>query len=179
MRHFSLLALTALAVTWLSGCTILHRSDEIRLRELRAVGVSETEIQIKHPGVAGGLNLLPGFGNFYLGAGTNEGSQWAYGFLNLLFWPISVVWAVPAAAVDAQTINKKETVMYYTYDPIGIRELAEREASLTAANAEPAPTAPTDARYGDTAESEAPEAPAATPDEPEAETVGNAAAMLP
>ncbi|MCK0537605.1 hypothetical protein [Alcanivorax quisquiliarum] len=169
MRHFNLVVLTAVAVAWLSGCTTLHRSDEIRLRELRAVGISETEVQVKHPGVAAGLNLLPGFGNFYLGAGTNEGSQWAYGFLNLLFWPVSIVWAAPAAAIDAGTINKKETAFYYTYDPTGIRELAQREAALASAMAEretaaPPTTAPFDA-YAPTDDTLTPEDSAATPDD--------------
>ncbi|KZX69072.1 MULTISPECIES: hypothetical protein [unclassified Alcanivorax] len=130
MRNVAFLCLLALAVFSSTGCTSLSRADEVRLRELNAVGIQDTEVKVKHPGVAGGLNLLPGFGNFYLGIGTNEGAQWTYGFLNLLFWPASVIWGVPQGAIDANTINKKETVYYYTYDPHGKKEFKQLEASL-------------------------------------------------
>ena len=125
-----------------SGCTTLSRSDQERLNELKSVGISETEIQKKNPGAAGGLNILPGFGNFYLAVGTNESDHWLYGFLNLLTWPISIVWGIPEAAIDATNINKKETIYYYTYDKRGKVEyqkrLAESEASVNAPAIEPA-----------------------------------------
>jgi len=95
------------------------------LRELEGYGISPTEQQVKHPGMAGALNVLPGFGNFYLGIGTHESSQWLYGFLNLLFWPLSVVWGIPEAAIDANTINKKETIYYYKFDQQGKKEYKE------------------------------------------------------
>lgn len=118
-------AVTAvLAALSVSGCISLSRQEQTTLRELKAVGIADTDQQVKHPGAAGALNILPGFGNFYLAAGTDEGSQWTYGFLNLLFWPISVVWAVPQAAVDANTLNKRETIYYYTVDPQGKEQLA-------------------------------------------------------
>lgn len=113
----------AAALFALNGCASLSRSDEITLRELKASGISSTDIKVKSPALAGSLNILPGIGNFYLAAGTNESGQWLYGFLNLLTWPISVLWGIPEAAVDANTINKQETVYYYTFDPTGKREL--------------------------------------------------------
>jgi hypothetical protein len=93
----------------------------------KAYGISPTDQAVKNPGAAGALNILPGFGNFYLAAGTTESEQWLYGFLNLLCWPISVIWGIPEAAIDASTINKKETVYYYTFDPRGREEFSRRK----------------------------------------------------
>jgi len=109
-----------------TGCTTLSRSDQERLNELKSVGISETEVQKKSPGAAGALNILPGFGNFYLAVGTNESDHWLYGFLNLLTWPVSILWGIPEGAIDATNINKKETIYYYTYDKAGKAELAKR-----------------------------------------------------
>lgn len=72
---------------------------------------------VKQPALAGALNILPGFGNFYLAVGTEEQEHWLYGFLNLLTWPLSIVWAVPEAAIDASAINERETIYYYTFGP--------------------------------------------------------------
>lgn len=115
------------------GCVTLSRFDQERLQELKNVGISETEVQKKNPGIAGGLNLLPGFGNFYLAVGTNESEQWLFGFLNLLTWPWSVIWGVPSGVIDANTINKKETIYYYTYDKFGKIELQKKlvEGNIT------------------------------------------------
>jgi hypothetical protein len=73
----------------------------------------------KNAAAAGILNLLPGFGNFYLAFGTDQGGQTAIGFVNLLTWPLSAAWGVPQAAIDANTINTQYTVYYYTVDPNG------------------------------------------------------------
>lgn len=100
------------------------------LRELEGYGISPTEQEIKNPGLAGGLNILPGFGNFYLGVGTDESDQWLYGFLNLLTWPVSPIWAIPEAAIDANVINKKETVYYYKFDPQGKKEYEALKAKF-------------------------------------------------
>jgi len=115
-----------------SGCATLSRTEQEKLNEVRSVGLSETEIKKKNPGAAGALNLLPGFGNFYLAAGTNESDQWLFGFLNLLTWPFSIIWGIPQAAADATVINKKETVYYYTYEKSGKAELAKRIAESNA-----------------------------------------------
>ena len=69
---------------------------------------------------AGLLNVLPGLGNFYLAFGDgNDPIQGAYGVINLLFWPISIVWGAPQAAIDAHTLNKREMLYYYHYDKGG------------------------------------------------------------
>ena len=117
--------LVLVSALYISGCTTLSRTENATLQELKSYGVSETEVAVKHPAAAGALNILPGVGNFYLAAGTGESTQWTYGFINLLFWPLSPIWAVPQGAIDATTINKKETVNYYTFDRIGKQEFAQ------------------------------------------------------
>lgn len=107
----------------IAGCINLSRTEKNMLQELKSHGISETEVKVKHPATAGALNILPGFGNFYLAIGTEESSQWLYGFLNLLTWPFSIIWGIPEAAIDAENINKRETVYYYTYDQSGKKEL--------------------------------------------------------
>ena len=93
-------ALVASILTCLAGCTTMSRSDKAMLRELEGYGISPTEQELKHPALAGGLNLLPGFGNFYLGIGTDESEQWLYGALNLLLWPASILWGIPEAVIN-------------------------------------------------------------------------------
>lgn len=112
----------------LTGCISLNSSEKATLTELESYGISSTEHKIKQPGVAGILNILPGFGNFYLASGTDEGQQWLFGFLNLLLWPVSVVWAIPEGAIDANTMNKQETIRYYTFDANGKKELERIKA---------------------------------------------------
>ena len=51
MRNVAFLCLLALAVFSSTGCTSLSRADEVRLRELNAVGIQDTEVKVKHPGV--------------------------------------------------------------------------------------------------------------------------------
>ena len=114
-----------------TACTTLSHSEETQLRELKSYGIRQTE-ETKSPGLAGALNVLPGFGNFYLAAGTDESSHWLYGFLNLLTWPVSVLWGIPEAAIDAGNINKREMVYYYTYDPTGKAELAKIKEQMPA-----------------------------------------------
>jgi hypothetical protein len=92
------------------------------LYQLEAVGVEGNAIQVRNPGTAGVLNLLPGFGNFYNALGTHESDQWIVGFLNLLTWPLSILWGIPGAAQDAVVINQKETIRFYKYMPEGQKE---------------------------------------------------------
>jgi len=99
-----------------SSCTTLSHTERTKLEELKAAGIKIPHEEIKNPGAAGALNILPGFGNFYLAIGDyGDSSHWLYGFLNLLLWPVSIIWAVPEGAIDAQNLNKRHTVYYYTF----------------------------------------------------------------
>ena len=71
------------------------------------------------------MNVLPFAGNLYLSAGKDgDADQVSYGVLNFfLIYPISILWAVPQAAIDAHTLNKKAFVDYYSFDKAGQRTL--------------------------------------------------------
>ncbi len=119
MKSHVLCAVCAILVlASFSGCTTLSQGERNTIRELESVGLTEYRT-VKNPALAGALNLLPGFGNFYLAVGTGENNHWLYGVVNLLLWPYSPAWAIPEAVVDANTINKKEAINYYTNDPQG------------------------------------------------------------
>lgn len=108
-----------LGVVFTTGCVSMSRTDQGFYREIQAAGMDAHAGDTKDPAAAACLNILPGIGNFYLASGTDQGPQVLYGVLNLLTWPLSILWGVPEAAIDAQTINKLETVHYYRFDPLG------------------------------------------------------------
>ena len=113
----------ALACVVLSGCVSLSRTDKENLRTIRDAGLGITDESVKSPLAAGFLNVLPGVGNFYLSYGTEEPEQVLVGFINLLFWPVSILWGIPEAAVDANTLNKRETIYYYYRTDAGREKL--------------------------------------------------------
>lgn len=90
------------------GCRGMESWQRAEYQNVKAAGLPEFEP--KSPAVAGALNLLPGFGDAYNG-------EWGAFVCNLLFWPISVVWGVPEAAVTASNINQQETWAYYYHGP--------------------------------------------------------------
>ena len=126
-----------ISMVLLAGCTTLTRQEQMQIRELQSQGVTVDRpvggFEKPASGVAAGtLNLLPGFGNFYLGTGNGaESSHVLYGVVNLLFWPLSILWGVPEAAIDADNINKREMLYYYTYDEKGKQELKKAKVTLT------------------------------------------------
>lgn len=112
--------ITLASFLFVTGCSSLNPAEQQQAMRLQNLGIKEDSLGTKSPAAAGALNLLPGGGNFYLG-------QIGPGIGNLLLWPVSVAWGVPQAIIDANTINKKETVAYYTYNPEGKKEIARRE----------------------------------------------------
>ncbi len=129
----------------LSNCTTLTRQEYNQLRDLQGYGVTVDKPVGSYEKPASGvaaatLNLLPGVGNFYLGTGNAaDSSHIIYGVLNLLFWPLSIVWAVPEAAIDADNINKRELIYYYMYDKQGQKELKKANINLNHYNIEEQP----------------------------------------
>lgn len=129
MRQALAVVVSLLLASSFFGCATLSSNDKAKIEEVKSCGLSVPHDELKSPGAAGFLNILPGFGNFYLASGTDEGSQWAIGFVNLLTWPISIVWGIPEAAIDADIINKKNSVYYYSYRE-GKYELKNCQAKL-------------------------------------------------
>jgi len=105
-----------------SGCVTMSTKEKYQYKDIssRLHEVGMEEEKTKSPGLAGGLNLLPGVGNAYLG-------QWDLFAINFLMWPVGIIWSVPQAAGDAKMINKKDTVYYYT-EGEGKKKLEEVEA---------------------------------------------------
>ena len=108
-----LATLYALAAV-LTGCTTLTHQENNTLRALNAHGISVEKPAgywqaPASPAGAGALNLLPGFGNFYL------------------------AWGIPEAAIDANRINERELIYYYTFDESGKEALAERGFIISSA----------------------------------------------
>lgn len=103
---------------FLSSCVSLSYQEKVTLKKLKKSGLN-AEISANgwekpvNPLLAGALNILPGFGNFYLS--SEDDHQKGYGILNLLFWPLSVVWGVPQAYIDARTLNKRDLASFYQY----------------------------------------------------------------
>jgi len=89
--------LAALAlVVGLAGCaTPLNMGQKQELRGYQAKGLAVEE---KNPGAAAALGLLPGGGSFYTG---NIGP----GVVNLLFWPLSILWDPISGYDGALTTN--------------------------------------------------------------------------
>lgn len=94
----------------LTSCVSLSDYENVEYQRLKdeLVAYDLPEIHKKSPGLAGTLNVLPGFGNIYLGQGEKFLS-------NLLYWPFSIVWGVPQAVVDSHKVNQKETLHYYRF----------------------------------------------------------------
>ena len=109
MKNILLAVITSALFT---ACISMSPSDTARYQDLKFQGYNEADHRVKNPGVAGALNILPGFGNFYLA--PQDPDQWIVGFCNLFLWPLSVVWGVPQAVSDASTLNKKAFIYYYT-----------------------------------------------------------------
>lgn len=115
------LSISLLSAIILSGCTNLtyHEQQELTRLQYQGVNIDRPSGEWEKPAsplLAGVLNILPGVGNFYLASGNAaDSSHWLYGFGNLLLWPVSILWGVPEAALDANNINKRDMLNYYKY----------------------------------------------------------------
>lgn len=93
MKFSSVLCLGVILLV--SSCSSLNRGQQSELKEWQAQNL---EVKEKQPELAAVLNILPGIGDFYNG---NVG----LGVLNLLTWPLSVVWAPVGGATGASEVN--------------------------------------------------------------------------
>ncbi|WP_181111316.1 hypothetical protein [Pseudomonas japonica] len=84
----------------LAGCaTPLNSAQKAELDHYRAENLVVEE---KNPGLAAGLGLLPGGGSFYA-------RSYGFGVVNLLFWPLSVLWDPVSGYDGAEAINYQAT----------------------------------------------------------------------
>lgn len=128
MRKKMNLLLSLAVITLITGCSTMSRTEKHLYREIKAYDIQETdETKVKNPYLAAGLNILPGIGNVYLAWGTEETQQIPVAVVNFFFWPYSIIWGLPQAGVDAETINKKEFIYYHLYDPNGRAILNSRK----------------------------------------------------
>jgi hypothetical protein len=95
----------AIIISILIGCSTPTTWEKHVYKCLEA---QDAELKVEYkPGSAAALNILPGFGDAY-----NE--EWGAFAINLLLWPISIVWGIPEAAITADNKNIRSTVHYYT-----------------------------------------------------------------
>lgn len=96
IRNLTAAALIALT----TGCaTGLNSAQESELASYRARNLAVEE---KSPGLAAGLGLLPGGGSFY-------GRAYGFGVVNLLFWPLFILWDPVSGHDAAEMINYQAT----------------------------------------------------------------------
>ena len=98
---FALRNLTAAMLIVLStGCATGLNS--VQQSELASYKASNLAVQEKSPGVGAALGLLPGGGSFY-------GRSYGFGVINLLLWPISILWDPVSGYDAAESINYQAT----------------------------------------------------------------------
>ncbi|PVY76988.1 hypothetical protein C8D92_104221 [Tamilnaduibacter salinus] len=96
MRASIRLAIATIAIAVITGCaTPLTGGQKQELRGYQAKGLA---IEEKNPGAAAALGLLPGGGSFYV-------REYGAGIVNLLFWPVSILWDPVSGYQGAQSIN--------------------------------------------------------------------------
>lgn len=99
MRIVRTLLATAILATATGCASGLNSYQKSELEHFQANGIAVEE---KNPGLGAALGLLPGGGSFY-------GRAYGYGVVNLLFWPLSILWD-PVSGYDAsQAINYQAT----------------------------------------------------------------------
>ncbi|MEG2725264.1 MAG: hypothetical protein RR982_05375, partial [Kiritimatiellia bacterium] len=127
---------TLLLAVVLTGCSSLTRQERVQLQQLKSVGITiDRPLGCFEPPnsilTASLLNIGPGIGNFYLASGeSGESRQVLYGILNFFLWPLSCCWAIPGAAIDAETINQREMAYYYFYTKMGAKELKKENINF-------------------------------------------------
>lgn len=113
MLNFRNIAAAAL-ITMTAGCASgLNSAQESELAHYRANNLA---VQEKNPALAAGLGILPGGGSFY-------GRSYGFGMVNLLFWPLSILWDPVSGYDAAESINYQATKAH-------VNRLKRREMDL-------------------------------------------------
>ncbi len=123
MSKFVFFCSVFIALAGVSGCASVRPESKSILEDARRRGLPENKVEQANPVVAGGLNILPGIGNIYLAINTDEKTtNWVLFPVNLLTWPVSILWGVPQAAIDANTANRQATADFYQFNSFGKSE---------------------------------------------------------
>lgn len=102
-----------LTILILTGCA--KGLNSVEKREYAAFEHDGVLIEEKNPTVGAVLGILPGFGSFYVG-------EPGYGIVNLLFWPVSILWDPVSGYDGSMSIN---------YDITKYQLNKEKEKKLT------------------------------------------------
>ena len=94
-----------LAILVMTGCA--RGLNSVEKREYAAFERDGVLIEEKSPTVGAALGILPGLGSFYAG-------QPSYGFINLLLWPVSVLWD-PVSGYDGAMMVNYNVTKYQLY----------------------------------------------------------------
>jgi len=103
-----------LSLITLSGCA--GGLNSTQKREYAAFEQDGVLIEDKNPTVGAVLGILPGFGSFYVG-------EPGYGIVNLLFWPLSVLWD-PVSGYDGSLSINYDATKYH------LKKEKEKELSI-------------------------------------------------
>ena len=88
-----------LSFLFTTACSSLNSAQKHELTEWKGQNL---KVEEKNESLAAGLNVLPGIGDFYNG---NIG----LGVVNLLTWPLSILWAPVGGASGAAEVNYYST----------------------------------------------------------------------
>ena len=106
MKHMKLYSTLILAL-FFTSCVSLTDKQQAYTGEVT---------EYKSASKAASLALLPGVSNIYLASDKGRPSQrkdhtlGAAAIANWVTWPVSILWAVPQAYIDAKRINIQETM---------------------------------------------------------------------
>ena len=96
MKRYGKIAAAAAALSLMTGCATGLKS--IQEREYSAMQAQGVLVEEKNPTTGAVLGILPGVGSFYA-------REPGYGFVNLLFWPLSILWDPVSGYDGSKTIN--------------------------------------------------------------------------
>jgi hypothetical protein len=112
-KSLNFLLLIIFSLSFLTSCASSIGTRE--KRELEAYRAKGYYVEEKKVGLAIGLGLLPGGGSFY-------SREYGLGVLNLLVWPLSVLWDPISGYNASQKIN-----YYATKDSVEAKKKEELE----------------------------------------------------
>ena len=88
----------------LVSCGSHVNSNQLRQMKIIKESRPESYVEVKDPGIAFWFGILPGGGSFYT-------EQYGYGVLNLLSWPLSILWDPLNGQGGANDLNYEQTMI--------------------------------------------------------------------